>query len=193
MYFEKDDLYQVAMIGLINALNNYKENKNTKFSTYAYFYILGEVKKFIRESSVVKVSKDLSNLNSSIEKARNYLIQRLGREVSDFEIANFLEIDEKQIQDARMSNLFLKSLDYETEEDQELYDFIGYNDDNYNIDYILLNDEINKLDSMDKKIILERYREGLTQTEVSKKLGISQVKVSRLEKDILVRLRTRMM
>lgn len=193
MYFERDDLYQVAMIGLINALNNYKNNKNTKFSTYAYFYILGEVKKFIRESNIVKVSKDLSNLNTSIEKTRNYLMQRFGREVSDFEIANFLEIDEKKIQDARMSNLFLKSLDYENDDDQELYDFIGYNDDNFSIDYILLRDEINKLDSIDKRIILERYKEGLTQTEVSEKLGISQVKVSRLEKDILVRLRTRMM
>ena len=69
-YFDKDDLYQVGMIGLIDAYNHYKGDKNTKFSSFAYFYVLGRVKEYIRNSNMMKVSKELIKLNTSIEKAR---------------------------------------------------------------------------------------------------------------------------
>lgn len=191
MYFDKEDLYQVGMIGLINAFNNYKSDQNTKFSTYAYFYILGEVKKYIRESKLIKVSKELSKLNLSIENARNYLVNKLGKEPNDFEIASFLEIDVKDVYDAKCANTILKSLDYEVEE-SDLYDYVGYDERGYNIDSIMLKDEINSLSNNEKKLICERFKNGLSQAETAQKLGMSQVGVSRLEKDILVRLRTRM-
>ena len=190
-YFDKDDLYQVGMIGLINAFNNYKDNMNTKFSTYAYFYILGEVKKYIRESKLIKVSKELSKLNVSVEKAKDVLSLRLGKEPSDYDIALFLEIDVKDVIDAKCANLLLKSLDYESEENN-LYDYVGYEEEGYNINNIMLKDEIERLGDNEKKLIYERFKNGLSQAEVAKMMGISQVSVSRLEKDVLIRLRTRM-
>lgn len=190
-YFDKDDLYQVGMIGLINAFNNYKDNMNTKFSTYAYFYILGEVKKYIRESKLIKVSKELSKLNVSVEKAKDVLSLRLGKEPSDYDIALFLEIDVKDVIDAKCANLLLKSLDYESEENN-LYDYVGYEEEGYNINNIMLKDEIERLGDDEKKLIYERFKNGLSQAEVAKMMGISQVSVSRLEKDVLIRLRTRM-
>lgn len=191
MYFDKDDLYQVGMIGLINAFNNFKNNMNTKFSTYAYFYILGEVKKYIRESKIIKVSKELSKLNVSVEKAKDVLRNKLGKEPSDYDIALFLEIDVKDVVDARCANLLLKSFDYETEE-SALYDYVGYEEDGYDVNNIMLKDEVERLGDIEKKLIYERFKNGLSQAEVAKKMGISQVSVSRLEKDVLIRLRTRM-
>ena len=66
-YCDLDDLYQVGMIGLIDAKKNYKKESNTKFSTYAYFYIMGKVKEYIRKSNPYKISKDIIKLNKSIE------------------------------------------------------------------------------------------------------------------------------
>ena len=179
------------MIGLINAFNNFKNNMNTKFSTYAYFYILGEVKKYIRESKIIKVSKELSKLNVSVEKARDALSLKLGREPSDYDIALFLEMDVSDVVDARCANLLLKSFDYETEE-SALYDYVGYEEDGYDVNNIMLKDEVERLGDNEKKLIYERFKNGLSQAEVAKKMGISQVSVSRLEKDVLIRLRTRM-
>ena len=70
-YFDRDDLYQVGMIGLLEALNHYDESKNTKFSSFAYFYVKGEVTKYIRESNILKISKEYIELNKRIEKIRD--------------------------------------------------------------------------------------------------------------------------
>jgi len=191
-YFDKDDLYQVGMIGLMNAYDNYKNDKNTKFSSYAYFYVLGEVTKYIRESNILKVSKELIKLNTSVEKARDYLTQKLGYIPNDDEIALFLEIDKDKIEEAKNANALVTSLD-NNEEETEVYNYYGYNEKAYQEEIIDLKTEISKLDELDRKIIEKRYNEGLTQSELSKELGINQVKVSRKEKEILTRLRTRLM
>lgn len=83
-YFDKDDLYQVGVIGLINAYKNYKDDKQTKFSSYAYFYILGEVKKYIYESNVFKVSKELTKINIAIERAKAVLTQKIIKRANRF-------------------------------------------------------------------------------------------------------------
>ena len=192
-YFDKDDLYQVGMIGLINAYKNFDDSKNTKFSSYAYFYILGEVKKYIRESNFLKISKEFVKLNASIVKAREYLTQKLGYIPSDNDISLFLEIDIKQIEEAELANNLITSLDKEDEEDADIYNFYGYEEKSYKEELLDLKDAISNLSEFDRKIIEKRYNEGLTQSEISKQMGINQVKVSRAEKDILVRLRTKLM
>lgn len=192
-YFDKDDLYQVAMIGLINALKNYKEDKNTKFSSYAYFYIKGEVTKYIRESNILKISKDLIKLNTSIEKAKDYLTQKIGRIPSREELSLFLEIDIKDIEEAENIKTLVTSLDNQTEEETEMYNFYGYEEKSYKEELLDLRNELEKLSEFDRKIIEKRYKEGLTQSEISKELGINQVKISRCEKEILIKLRKRLM
>lgn len=191
-YFDKDDLYQVGMVGLIEALNHYKTNKNTKFSSFAYFYVLGRVKEYIRNSNMIKVSKELIKLNSSIEKAKEYLTQKLGYIPSDEDIALFLEIDIEHLRQAKEANELVISLETENEEEQSLYNIVRYEEKEYREDILDLRKEIDNLNKYDRDIILKRYEEGLTQSEVSKELGINQVKVSRKEKEILTRLRTRL-
>ena len=172
-YFDKDDLYQVGMVGLIEALNHYKTNKNTKFSSFAYFYVLGRVKEYI-------------------EKAKEYLTQKLGYIPSDEDIALFLEIDIEHLRQAKEANELVISLEAENEEEQSLYNIVSYEEKEYREDILDLRKEIDNLNKYDRDIILKRYEEGLTQSEVSKELGINQVKVSRKEKEILTRLRTRL-
>ena len=190
-YFDSDDLYQVGMIGLINAFNNYKTNKNTKFSSYAYFYVLGTVKEYIRNTNMMKVSKELVKINSKVEKTREILTQRLGRIPDDDDIAIFLEIDVDLVREANEANSMIESI--ESDEGLSISDIYGYEEEYYRDDIQDLKNEIEKLPFYEKDLIYKRYTEGLTQSEVSKALGINQVKVSRKEKEILTKLRTRLM
>ena len=96
-YPNKEDLFQVGCIGLINAYNNYNSNINAKFSTYAYSYILGEMKKLVREDKGIKISRNISKLYTQIEKANMYLTQKLMRTPTIKEIAYLLQIDETKI------------------------------------------------------------------------------------------------
>lgn len=192
-YADRDDLYQVGMMGLISAYKNYKEDRQTKFSTYAYTYILGEVLKYLRENNTVKVSKDFYNLNKSIERGREVLRQRLLREPSDLEISLFLEIDEKTIASVKNCCEKVKSLDNINEEnDFSLYDSVKVEDKNLRDEVIDLKTELSKLDVNEKEIIYNRYYKDLTQSEISKELGIGQVQVSRKETKILQKLKTRL-
>ena len=184
-YFDKDDLYQAAVLGLINAYKNYKENESTKFSTYAYFYIIGEVKKYIRESNTFKVSKEMSKLNNVIIKAKETLSQKLGKEASIYEVSSFTGIDINTINEIEGVTSISKSLD---EEENSIF----YNEESINEEILDLRNEINNLNDFDRSLIENRYIKDLSQKETSKVLGTNQVKVSRKERDILVRLRERL-
>lgn len=189
-YFDRDDLYQVAMIGLINAYHNFDSSQGTKFSTYAYYYVLGEVRKFVREAGLVKVSSDLVKLNQSIEKVREVMSQRLGREPTTTEISLFLEVDEEKIEEARVAALDVRSLDYSVDEElPEFYNSVAAFDTETTPDILDLRSEIAKLPEEEKSLIIARYYEDMTQSEASRELGISQVQVSRKEGKILEKLR----
>lgn len=189
-YFEKDDLYQVGMIGLINAYHNFDSTQGTKFSTYAYYYVLGEVRKYVRESGLVKVSSDLVRLNQSIEKASEQMSQRLGREPTTTELSLFLEIDEDKIEEARVAALDVRSLDYSVDEElPEFYNSVASYDKETSPEVLDLKREISRLSVEEKNLIVARYYEDMTQSEASRELGISQVQVSRKEGKILEKLR----
>lgn len=189
-YFEKDDLYQVGMIGLINAYHNFDSTQGTKFSTYAYYYVLGEVRKYVRESGLVKVSSDLVRLNQSIEKASEQMSQRLGREPTTTELSLFLEIDEEKIEEARVAALDVKSLDYSVDEAlPEFYNSVASYDKETSPEILDLRRELSRLSDEEKNLIVARYYEDMTQSETSRELGISQVQVSRKEGKILEKLR----
>ena len=191
-YFDKDDLYQVGMIGLIDAYKHFDESVGVKFSSYAYYYILGEVTKFVRENRSVKVSKDFIKLNSSIEKCRDVMRQKLGREPTDTEVSLFLEINEEKVSEVRNSMQEVKSLDFCYEEDISLYNSVMCFDNETSADVLDLRSEISRLSEEEKALIDVRYYQEMTQSEASKKLGISQVQVSRKEGKILEKLRCRL-
>ncbi len=189
-YFEKDDLYQVGMIGLINAYHNFDSTQGTKFSTYAYYYVLGEVRKYVREAGLVKVSSDLVKLNQCIEKTSEQMSQRLGREPTTTELSLFLEIDEEKIEEARVAALDVKSLDYSVDEAlPEFYNSVASYDKETSPEILDLRRELSRLSDEEKNLIVARYYEDMTQSEASRELGISQVQVSRKEGKILEKLR----
>lgn len=190
-----EDLYQVGMIALDKACKNYDKNSNCQFSTYAYLYIKGEVLKYIRENKVIKVSKDTIKLNSLINKTKDSLEQHYGRSVSLEEIASFLEIPLEKVNDTIISNEYVKSLEYTLNEEGKelnLYDTYGYYEKELSEDIMDLRSELNNLDDFDKRLIDLRYYKGMTQQEVSRCLGMSQVQVSRKENKILTKLNSKL-
>ena len=189
-YFELDDLYQVAVIGIIKAYNNYKEGYNAKFISYAYPYILGEVIKYINDFRGIKLDKNMKVLYSKIIKAKEVLSQKLMKEPSVYELSLFLELDEKVINDVMVANYQIDSLDRiisEEDKNLELYNRCGYVDNK--IENYSLMDELNKLPCDEKQIIISRYYENMSQKEVGDSLGMYQVQISRKEKKILQKLR----
>jgi len=176
-YQSKEDLFQVGCIGLINAYNNYNSNTNVKFSTYAYSYILGEMKKLVREDKGIKISRNITKLYSQIEKANMYLTQKLMRTPTLTEIANFLEIEEYLLIEALNStNVILDIDDIQVNNNTNEYD-------------LYLKEELNKLSSEELDLINKRYTLDMTQSEIANTLGLSQVQVSRKEHKVLEKLK----
>ncbi len=180
--FDRDDLYQVGMIGLIDAYKHFDSSYETKFSTFAYYYIVGEVNKYIRESSSLKVSKNLIDLKKKIISAKEIMAQRLGREPTNLEISLYLEVDEEMIDMAILATDEVDSLE------SSLYD-VGKTYDNTSAEVLDLKNEIMKLPLEERKLIIARYFDELTQSETSNILGISQVQVSRSEAKVLKKLK----
>ena len=188
-YKSKDDLFQVGCIGLMKAYNNYDSSKGVKFSTYAYPYILGEMKRYVREDSGIKVSRDVSSLSSKIERVSILLSQKLMREPSNEEIAEFLGMPIGIIEEMKASKIKIKSIDDKVGETSlELHEVIPDRKKDINT-LMFLREEISKLDDMEKQLIHERYDKDYTQSETAKILGISQVQVSRNEQKILKKLK----
>lgn len=192
-YNNKEDLYQVGCIGFIKAYKNYKEDKGCKFSTYAFTYILGEMKKLVREDKGIKISTQITRLNLKIDKAYILLSQKYMRMPTINEVANYLEIPEYLVSEAINSTVSIKSIDEPVNDegrDTTLQDIIGYNN---NIDDLInLKNYLSKLTEEEKNIINNRYMNDLTQSETSKVMGISQVQVSRKEQKVLQKLKHQM-
>lgn len=192
-YPYKEDLYQAGRLGMIKAFKMYNPNMGCKFTTYAFSYILGEMKKLVREDKGLKVSREISKLNLKIEKAYVLLTQKLMKEPSVSEIASFLGIPEFLVSEALMSLNKVRSISEPIcDEGKELTleDIIG-TEDNVD-DLLMLKDALNSLNAEEKEIIENRYFKDLTQSETSKIVGISQVQVSRKEQKILQKMNRKM-
>ena len=182
-YYEYDDLYQVGVIGVIKAYYNYKDNKNVKFSTYAYTYILGEVVKYARENKGIKTNEEYRKLNKKIVEAKNVLAQKLMKEPSVLELSVFLDLPVSLIDDITLSTSKLDSLDRIINDDgKELTLLDTVIDTTNNIprdEEIMLKEAVNKLKEPDRSIINLTYFKDYTQDMVASNLGMSQVQVSR--------------
>lgn len=192
-YNSIEDLYQAGCLGLVTAYKKYNPNMNCKFTTYAYPFILGEMRKLVREDKGLKISREISKLNLKIEKAYILLSQKLMKEPSVEEIANFLEIPEYYISEAIISLNRIKSIDESVNNEGReltLQDVIGKSE---NIDdLIMLKDSLNSLNNEEKFLIENRYIKDYTQSETSKIIGISQVQVSRKEQKVLNKIKQKM-
>lgn len=184
-----EDLFQVGCLGLMRAYEKYDASKASKFTTYAYPYILGEIYQYVLKNKNIKLTPDQVKLNSAINKAQEFLTQKLSREPTTEEIARFLEIPSYKI--AEIKNIMeISSLD-DDRNDLSLYDVVGFENIEKD-DLILLRDALSKLNDQEKELILKRYFYNMTQSEIAKQNGINQVKVSREEGKVLTKLRSYM-
>ena len=183
---DKEDLFQAGCLGLIDAYQKYDSNYNTKFTTYAYPFIMGEMYKYVLGDKNIKLSPEIVKLNLAIKKAEDYLTQKYKRGPTDIELSSFLEIPVYKLVETRNCYQTL-SLDDDTNE-SNLYDFVS-SDDVSKDDLILLRDALNRLETKEKELIIKRYFYNKTQQEVANELGINQVKVSREEGKVLTKLK----
>ena len=180
-----EDLYQVGVIGLIYAYNNFDSSYNVKFSTYAYPFIIGEMKKYLRENKTIKISRDIIYLSNRLDKLIELLTQKYKRIPTVKELSEETSIEEWKIIEAINIKNCVKSIDEPIDEDMTLEDVI---EDNKYKENSELEEMLNKLDLEERQIIENRYLLDKSQIEVAKMIGYSQAKVSRIEQKVLQKL-----
>ncbi len=190
--YEVDDLYQIGCIGLIKAINKFDTSFDVKFSTYAVPMIIGEIKRFIRDDGIIKVSRSLKEISSKARITKEIMSKDLGREPSISEIAEQIKVSSEELVMALEAGCAPESL-YSTIGDGDnspilLIDRINADNNTREVDLIdkiAIRQILNTLNKRERQIIILRYFKEKTQVQIAKMLGISQVQVSRIEKKIL--------
>ncbi len=179
---EREDLIQAGSLGIVKAYRKYKKNENTKFSTYAFSWILGEMHELASQKQI-KISRDVLRLYKLIEKTRYSLAQRLNRVPTNEELATYLEKDVTVIEQAiQAGSAIVSSLDKGEYDDRSIYETIPSEEKLLIEDRLAINESLESLGSEEQQIIKYRYFDDLTQSEIAKKLNMTQVMVSRYEK-----------
>lgn len=191
-----EDLYQIGCVGLMKALNNFDTAYQVKFSTYAVPIIMGEIKRYFRDDGSMRISRSLKEGYLQIQKAREQLQQQLSREPTYQELATFLKKDVSEVVLALEANQFLYSLDepiYESDGSTiVLEDKVSGSEPEDVVMKLSLRKEILELEERERLLLHYRYDLDMKQEQIAKRLHISQVQVSRLEKRILNKLKERL-
>lgn len=194
--YEAQDLFQIGSIGLIKAIDKFDVNFDVKFSTYAVPMISGEIKRFLRDDGMIKMSRSIKENGWKVRKAMDSLGFSLGRDATIEEIAREAELTVEEVVLALEANVEVESLHktiYSGDGSEiTLEDKLpaGQDENEKVLNHMLMEQLMATLEEDEKELIILRYYEDKTQTEVAKKLGVSQVQVSRLEKKILRRMRS---
>ena len=189
-----DDLFQVGVIGLIKAIDNFDLNHEVRFSTYAVPMILGEIKRYLRDNNSLRVSRSIKDLAYKALKVKDELILKENKEPRAFEIAKILHIPEWQVVQALNSLKDTVSMFEPIYSDGGdiiyLADQLSNDEDLYDLETkIALRNALQQIKEKEKYIILQRYMMGRTQTELAEEIGISQAQISRLEKNGLAKIK----
>lgn len=196
--YELEDLYQIGCIGLMKCIDKFDLSFDVKFSTYAVPMISGEIKRFLRDDGMIKVSRTLKETAYKVKKAREEIVNRTGIEPKLEEISDLLEIDMEEIVASLDANVEVESIHktiYQNDGNAiYLIDKIAdVEDENETLlDHLVVEELMGQLEDTEEKIIKLRYFENKTQTEIAKEIGISQVQVSRMEKKILLKMRQKL-
>lgn len=196
--YDLEEIFQIGCIGLLKAIDRFEQSYEVKFSTYAVPLISGEIKRFLRDNGMIKVSRILKQNGYKISLAREQLANELGREASLEELAEETGLTVEDIVMATEANREIESI-YQTvcgHDGNEMYlvDRIADTVESElaaegMFNKILVEQAMESLDETEQKLIKMRYFQDKTQTEVAEELGISQVQVSRLEKKLLIHMR----
>ncbi|MGL4774098.1 MAG: RNA polymerase sporulation sigma factor SigF [Clostridium sp.] len=189
--YDYEDIFQIGSIGLVKAIKNFDASFNVKFSTYAVPMIIGEIKRFLRDDGIIKVSRSTKSLARKIHFDKEELTKKLDRDPTIEELAEYSGLEKEEVvfavestagmqylydtihQDDGAPVLLIDKLSEKSEEDSDM------------INKIALKEALRSLDLKSRQIIMLRYFKDKTQVQVAKMLGISQVQVSRIEKKVL--------
>lgn len=196
--YEYEDIFQIGSIGLVKAIKNFNLDFDVKFSTYAVPMIMGEIKRFLRDDGMIKVSRTVKILSKKIHFYKQDLVRKLNREPTIEELSEYTGIDEEELifameSSANMHYLYdtihqedgapVLLIDKLSEEAEEGFDLVNR---------IALKEAIKELDNRSRQVIMLRYFKDKTQNQVAQMLGISQVQVSRIEKKVLLAMRDKL-
>jgi len=190
--YEMEDLFQIGTIGLMKAIDKFDMSYDVKFSTYAVPMIIGEIRRFLRDDNPVKVSRSVKEIAHKVHYVKEHLCKELGREPTINEIADQLNLPREEIvsalEAAQAPTSIFETLYQDDGDPIYVLDQLGTEGDGEDggwFDQIALKEVMMKLVPRERKIILMRFFEDKTQSEVAKHLGLSQVQVSRLERQAL--------
>lgn len=191
--YDIEDLYQIGSIGLIKAIQRFDTSFEVRLSTYAVTYILGEIKRFIRDDGPIKISRSIKELNIKIIELQKEYLNKYGKEITLEQLAKELKTSKEDIAMALDSARPVNSIedsqyrDNKTDKTISLIDQLssGKDEENEITNRITIKKLISELKDNEKEVILLRYYKGKTQMQVAKILGITQVQVSRIERKVL--------
>ena len=196
--YDYEDIFQIGSIGLVKAVNNFDSKFNVKFSTYAVPMIIGEIKRFLRDDGIIKVSRNIKNVARKLHYDKEALTKKLDRVPTVEELAQYSGVNKEEIILATESVYGLQYL-YDTIHQDDgspvlLIDKLSENadEDDELVDKLALKEALKNLDVKSRQIIMLRYFKDKTQIQVAKMLGISQVQVSRIEKRVLKQMREKL-
>lgn len=192
---ETEDLFQIGSIGLLKAIDKFELSYDVKFSTYAVPMIVGEIKRFLRDDGMIKVSRSLKEIAGKAYRAAELLEKKLGREATISEISDEIGVSVEELAMAMESGAQVESLQqivyHGDNNDISLIDRVEVEENRSEkiVDKIFLADILQNLDKEDRELLYKRYFQDKTQSVIAGEMGISQVQVSRLEKRILKKIR----
>lgn len=193
--YEWDDLFQIGCIGLMKSIERFDLNFSVRFSTYAVPMIIGEIRRFMRDDNPIKVSRPVKDIAYKVHKTQETLHGLLGREPTISEIAKKIELAPQEIVAALEAMQPIVSLYEPTTNDSGdqllLLDQIKTNEtiENTHLEKIALKEVLDKLPEKERNVILMRFYQDKTQAEIARKIGLSQVQVSRIEKQALKKIK----
>ena len=193
-YYEPEDLIQVGFVGLVKAIDRFDCRFDVMFSTYAVPMILGEIKRFIRDDGKIKISRQLKTEMKDLKIIQQEYYNKYGKSPKISYLAEQMEVSKEHVMEVleaidSLSNV--ESLD-NTLIPEGMHGGDYVDEEEQNVDLIDLKDAIRGLEDRERQIIMLRYFKDMTQQQIAKVLGISQVQVSRIEKKVLLRMRERM-
>lgn len=192
---EAEDLFQIGSIGLLKAIDKFDPGYEVQFSTYAVPMITGEIKRFLRDDGMIKVSRSLKEIAYQVRQAGEAFAMKYNREATIDELSRETKIARDEIVVALEANKDVESIyqpSYQSDDSQVLLvDKLPgeENESDTVINHVMLEELMDTLSGDERELITMRYFHGKTQQEIAKKLSISQVQVSRMEKKILLRMR----
>jgi len=194
---EYDDLYQLGSLGLIKAIKNYDEKFEVRFSTYAVPMIAGEIKRFLRDDGIIKVSRSLKEMAGYVLKAKEQMKEDLKREPTIGEISEKTGIPREEIVEAmeaaRQPISIFEPVYDDGENKTMIVDRIIGEDEETIFDKLLLKELIGNLEPRDRQVVFLRYFKDKTQAEIAEKMGVSQVQISRMITRIIGKLKEEIM